>query len=358
MANNETESLFSNPFQIASDEEGRVSDSDFLYQLQDTALQNSTAAGNEAGTNSSNVSTSNADPSRSFIPPGNSAGQITTTQKLINTINRITSNTPGRRLLHLVLPNHISVAYEPANAYRGQVVGNGLQNDGVFSNMMAKPTVSNEDPSNDIPPTYEEASADATPPYWDASVFLPYDDVLVDGLPVGNIINFIWNLMVSSAFLFIGFLLTYLLHTSHAAKEGSRAGLGVTFISYGYYMIPENSLLNPFQSNKNNEDSQQNFPDGMFEPADPNNFEIDSSKYLEGSVGDFHSSLNGVVLDDFDSQNKDNVNNNTFDENSAPILAYCIVAFGVFMIVKSLIDYQRAKQMEKTILQRPDMEEV
>jgi hypothetical protein len=30
-----------------------------------------------------------------------------------------------------------------------------------------------------------------------------------------------------------GFLLTYVLHTTHAAKNGSRAGLGITLIQLG-----------------------------------------------------------------------------------------------------------------------------
>ena len=34
----------------------------------------------------------------------------------------------------------------------------------------------------------------------------------------------------------MGFLLTYLLHTTHAAKLGSRAGLGITLIQYGFAM--------------------------------------------------------------------------------------------------------------------------
>jgi len=33
-----------------------------------------------------------------------------------------------------------------------------------------------------------------------------------------------------------GFLLTYVLHTSHAAKHGSRAGLGITLIQYGLFL--------------------------------------------------------------------------------------------------------------------------
>jgi len=38
---------------------------------------------------------------------------------------------------------------------------------------------------------------------------------------------------ISFFFQFIGFLVTYLLHTTHAARYGSRAGLGLTLIQYG-----------------------------------------------------------------------------------------------------------------------------
>jgi hypothetical protein len=41
-------------------------------------------------------------------------------------------------------------------------------------------------------------------------------------------------MLVSISFQFVGFLLTYLLHTTHAARFGSRAGLGVTLIQYGF----------------------------------------------------------------------------------------------------------------------------
>ena len=38
------------------------------------------------------------------------------------------------------------------------------------------------------------------------------------------------------SFQFVGFLLTTLLSTSHAAKNGSRAGLGITLIQYGLFL--------------------------------------------------------------------------------------------------------------------------
>lgn len=60
--------------------------------------------------------------------------------------------------------------------------------------------------------------------------------MIIDGLPIGSVFAFLWNLLVSVSFQFVGFLLTYLLHTSHASKFGSRAGLGITLIQYGFYM--------------------------------------------------------------------------------------------------------------------------
>src|SRR5690554_6534387 len=39
------------------------------------------------------------------------------------------------------------------------------------------------------------------------------------------------------SFQFVGFFLTYLLHTSHATKNGSKMGLGITFISMGMQVL-------------------------------------------------------------------------------------------------------------------------
>lgn len=38
-------------------------------------------------------------------------------------------------------------------------------------------------------------------------------------------------------------MLTYLLHTTHAAKNGSRAGLGITLIQYGLYLRTRSAEL-------------------------------------------------------------------------------------------------------------------
>lgn len=59
--------------------------------------------------------------------------------------------------------------------------------------------------------------------------------MIIDDLPTGSFLVFCLNAFFSFFFQFVGFLLTYLLHTSHAAKFGSRAGLGLTLIQLGFY---------------------------------------------------------------------------------------------------------------------------
>lgn len=95
----------------------------------------------------------------------------------------------------------------------------GLGNDGVFANLSAKPGPPSVPgltgcDKEDALPTYDAAALDAAPPYWDTTVTLPGgvggygmlgpDDVLVDGLVVGNLFGFAWNLLVSMSFQFIG----------------------------------------------------------------------------------------------------------------------------------------------------------
>lgn len=98
-----------------------------------------------------------------------------------------------------------------------------------------------EEAQKDAPPSYAAAQADAVPPYWETTIHAPSaattaGEVIIDGLPTGSLFSFLWNMLVSISFQFVGFLLTYLLHTTHAAKLGSRAGLGITLIQYGFAM--------------------------------------------------------------------------------------------------------------------------
>ncbi|KAI7857421.1 hypothetical protein BDC45DRAFT_435687, partial [Circinella umbellata] len=117
------------------------------------------------------------------------------------------------------------------------------------------------------------------------------DLILIEGLPAGNILHFAWNLIISASFQFIGFMLTYLFHTTHAGKNGSRAGLGVTFIQFGFYV--------------------RSHDDG----------EGGSSGNNEG----------------------DNID----------IIAYILMIFGWFIIIRSVADYIRVKRMERIIATQP-----
>lgn len=96
---------------------------------------------------------------------------------------------------------------------------------------------------------YASAQADAVPPYWETTIHAPTGfsspgEVMVDGLPTGSLFSFLWNLLVSMSFQFVGFLLTFLLHSTHAAKLGSRAGLGITLIHYGFSLRARSSSYN------------------------------------------------------------------------------------------------------------------
>lgn len=112
--------------------------------------------------------------------------------------------------------------------------------------MSAKPTAvvvgkTYEDP---LPPSYEDLDLtqqhhQEVPPYFETTVMTQYGedgDILIEGMPVGNMFIFVVNAVVSMSFDFIGFLLTTLLASSHAAKSGSKFGLGITLLRYGLFI--------------------------------------------------------------------------------------------------------------------------
>lgn len=197
------------------------------------------------------------------------------------------------------------------------------QNDGVFANLTAKPET--DRPSEDFPPTYEEAAADQTPPYWETTIMAPGfgEEVFIEGLPVGSPINFVWNMMVSSAFQFVGFLLTYLLHTSHAAKQGSRAGLGFTLFQYGFYLQP-------------NATGDATTPAKEFEPNQPNNYDVSAKSQ------DMSGSFNQGSGADSDLSSLDS-------SGASGWISLLLMVLGAIMILKAVADYLRARKMELVI---------
>ncbi|KAI1951568.1 hypothetical protein LOZ12_000748 [Ophidiomyces ophidiicola] len=199
-------------------------------------------------------------------------------------------------------------------------------NDGVFANLDAKPERGEKE--EDLPPSYEQAAADATPPYWETTIIAPgmsSDEVYVDGLPVGSVFSFAWNGMISTSFQLVGFLLTYLLHTTHAAKNGSRAGLGLTLVQYGFYMKPGGSNSDPASSSG----------DSQFVPPNPN-----SHDFAPGSIPD----------------------SGTFNPGDSPSggistsewISYILMIVGWLILIRSISNYLQARRHEQLVLQSPD----
>ncbi|EGG02437.1 uncharacterized protein MELLADRAFT_75467 [Melampsora larici-populina 98AG31] len=245
-------------------------------------------------------------------------------------------------------PNHPPTSSTDDTLPKPRLMGQG--NDGVFANLSAKPTTTHTDPTSlngsggsdkdEALPTYDAAALDSSPPYWETTVTLPGgmgsygilgpDDVLVDGLAVGNLFGFAWNLLVSMSFQFIGFLLTYLLHTTHAAKNGSRAGLGITLIQYGLYSRTR-SNENPSNSFTAEELSKTN---GTLNGLDANwGF---GGPDWDGSTSSLHqqATVEGQVH---------------ISSMANEWLSYVLIAIGWFLLLGGLVNYWRAVRWARAV---------
>lgn len=185
--------------------------------------------------------------------------------------------------------------------------------------------------------SYEQAAADATPPYWETTILTPglvSDEVYVDGLPVGSLFSFVWNGIISMSFQLVGFLLTYLLHTTHAAKNGSRAGLGITLVQYGFYMKGS-------AARKQGNSQQPQYG----QPPDPNSHDFDPSIVTDSAAaavaamgnpqtGTQDAATRGLMATEW--------------------LAYALMIVGWFILIKSVTDYLKARRHEQLVLQSPD----
>ncbi|EEQ30504.1 hypothetical protein McanMca71_000790 [Microsporum canis] len=221
-------------------------------------------------------------------------------------------------------PARSSNSQARANASASRVIRGA--NDGVFANLSAKPERGEK--LDDLPPTYEQAAADAAPPYWETTIVAPgmsSDEVYVEGLPVGSVFSFAWNGMISTSFQLVGFLLTYLLHTTHAAKNGSRAGLGLTMVQYGFYMRNTDGYSPPDTGSED---------DGYVNPPDPNSHDFNPSAVDGSSGGSGTAPLHGLTTSDW--------------------LSYILMVVGWFILIRAISDYLRARRHEQLVLQSPN----
>ncbi|KAG9128281.1 hypothetical protein FRC07_001922 [Ceratobasidium sp. 392] len=257
-----------------------------------------------------------------------------------------------RRVLGAILPNQYGRAgYSRVGA---GPVGGGMQNDGVFGNVTAKPggaapilgaqadgpNWTPEDAQKDGPPSYTVAQADAVPPYWETTIIAPSSapgELIVDGLPTGSLFSFLWNLLVSMSFQFVGFLLTYLLHTTHAGKYGSRAGLGVTLIQYGFYL----------RAKGDDNDDTWGWPDDQTHPSPPRPTfatAAEADKYYSTSPPPgFNSTApgNGTLP-------MGDVGDSITAANDW--LSFFLMTIGWFVLLTSLMGYWRVKRWEHGVM--------
>ena len=134
------------------------------------------------------------------------------------------------------------------------------------------------------------------------------------------------------SFTLVGFLLTYLLHTTHAAKNGSRAGLGVTLIQYGFYM--RSSPLN----------SKSGRPEPTYEqPNDPNSHNFDPTSMAYGTA----AVLAGAEVNSHAS-------NHGQSFPARDWFAYILMIAGWFVLIRAVTDFIKARRHEQLVLRSPD----
>lgn len=193
--------------------------------------------------------------------------------------------------------------------------------------------------------SYEQAAADATPPYWETTILAPGvgpDEVFIDGLPVGSVFSFVWNGMISMSFQLVGFLLTYLLHTTHAAKNGSKAGLGITLVQYGFYMKGSRPGAGEGGSSG---DSPYNG-----QPPDPNSHDFDPST-MAGS----NAAVAVAAMADASNGNSSPSSRAALSGiTTGDWLAYLLMIVGWFILIRAVSNFLKARRHEQLVLQSPD----
>ncbi|KAG0366860.1 hypothetical protein BGZ54_004774 [Gamsiella multidivaricata] len=193
--------------------------------------------------------------------------------------------------------------------------------DGVFANIPAKPEVEAQKDDEQRPPTYDSAVQDVTPPYFEMTMVSSGgngDDILVEGIPVGNFFQFLWN-------------------------AGSMVGLGITLLNFGIRM------RGGFDNMLGSEDvmGSNTGPAGEITQIDKHPF-VDDTGYVISDGGDsgysYGSSADSAQMDWLDA-----------DMESHWVSLVLMVA-GWMIIVKALAEYVTVKRTERLINARP-MEE-
>lgn len=149
--------------------------------------------------------------------------------------------------------------------------------------------------------------------------------------------------MISMSFQLVGFLLTYLLHTTHAAKNGSRAGLGVTLVQYGFYMRAGAHKSTPTPPSNGGGDTP------FAPPPDPNNHDFDPNSFSDGAAASAAAAMSQG------SQAASASGSSALSSvASSDWLAYALMIVGWFILIRAVSDFFKARRHEQLVLQSPD----
>jgi hypothetical protein len=163
------------------------------------------------------------------------------------------------------------------------------------------------------------------------------------------------NAMLTTICNLSGFLLTYVLHTTHAAKFGSRAGLGITLIQYGLYLRARAEEM--IKTGK--------FPSDGLDPEDSMNDPILGSGWM-GEIPKHVTSTGEVAPEfpNFDSSEEWRVAHNLTKEEMWNLpsaeqvgeanewLSFILMTVGWFLLITSIGGFWRVKRFGECNLYR------
>ncbi|KAK4055326.1 hypothetical protein OIV83_000609 [Microbotryomycetes sp. JL201] len=255
---------------------------------------------------------------------------------------------------HVPLPARAPQFAAPRADGTTRVFGGGQNNDGVFANLSAKPDNTNslgyvggddDEHKDEILPAYEVAALDSTPPYWETTVITPGgtlgpDDICVDGLPVGNLFGFAWNLLVSMSFQFV----------DHPEL---------------FEMMPGDlSGLDGATGPQSDDPSNWSWWGGMAPPVDPEASEDAASATLS-ALGSLPTQIHGALGGVLSSSNPGSMRNSSqmptltgqmseeelvrMSTAANEWMAFMMITLGSFLIVGAVLSYWRAVRWARAV---------
>ena len=168
------------------------------------------------------------------------------------------------------------------------------------------------------------------------------------------------------SFQFVGFLLTYLLHTTLAAKHGSRAGLGITLIQYGFTIRTPSSSTSPptpaeVAAGLNAADSSSSSTLLGSEPADdtvpqhPNSHTFNPDTGIpESPAAAAAAAAAANAMSSAASGGASDSASGVLGISASDWFAFALMIVGWFILIRALSDFIRARRHEKLVLQSPE----